>query len=61
MVTLVATRGQISTREDPMAKKDIADQCLCKATQGSPRLKDLRLLVRDAKYICRRCGRAAGG
>ncbi|HOS94195.1 MAG TPA: hypothetical protein PLD23_09045 [Armatimonadota bacterium] len=42
-----------------MAKKDIADQCLCKAIECSAKLNDLRGLVRDAQYICKKCGRAA--
>jgi len=42
-----------------MAKKDIADQCLCKAVECSPKLSDLRAIVQGAKYICKKCGRAA--
>jgi len=38
---------------------DLAGVSLCKAAAGGFRLKDVRPLVRDAKFICAKCGRAA--
>jgi hypothetical protein len=32
---------------------------LCKICSGEFELKDLRPLVKDAKYVCAKCGRAA--
>jgi hypothetical protein len=42
-----------------MAKDDLTGVPLCKATKGSFRLRDIRPLVREPKFICERCGRAA--
>ncbi len=42
-----------------MAKDDLEKAKLCKATKGDYSLKDIRPLVRDARFICAKCGRAA--
>ncbi len=42
-----------------MAKDDLERTCLCKATKGDFSLKKIRPLVRDARFICAKCGRAA--
>jgi predicted RNA-binding Zn-ribbon protein involved in translation (DUF1610 family) len=38
--------------------KDLEDTVLCKAAKDA-KVKHLRPLVQDAKYICPKCGRAA--
>ncbi len=38
--------------------KDLKGTVLCKAVKDA-KVKDLIPLVRDAKYICEKCGRAA--
>lgn len=42
-----------------MSKSDLSGVVLCKLAKGGLSLGDLRPLVREAKYICKRCGRAA--
>ncbi len=42
-----------------MAKESLAGVPLCKLAKGSFRLKDVRPLVRDPRFICEKCGRAA--
>lgn len=42
-----------------MAKESLAGVPLCKLAKGSFRLKDVRPLVREPRFICEKCGRAA--
>lgn len=42
-----------------MGKSDYVNVCLCRAVKDGAKPKQLRPLVRDARYICEKCGRAA--